>query len=79
MKCRIAGSDDYAKLEPLFKANAERLEHNFEKNYKPVCQKILSDMKHGLVFVAEKENEVEGFMMLTYEWSDWRNRVFLWF
>jgi GNAT superfamily N-acetyltransferase len=34
---------------------------------------ILSDPAKGIYFVAEIEGAVVGQLMITYEWSDWRN------
>jgi GNAT superfamily N-acetyltransferase len=38
----------------------------------------LADPHKGLYFVAEDGGEVVGQMMLTYEWSDWRNGWLWW-
>ena len=32
----------------------------------------------GQYFVAEHAGEIVGQLMITYEWSDWRNGVFWW-
>ena len=48
-------------------------------NFEPVAQKILSHTDFGLVVIAEDtEKIVHGFMMFTYEWSDWRDGLFFW-
>lgn len=39
---------------------------------------ILADRNKGLYFVADGEGEVIGQMMITYEWSDWRNGWIWW-
>ncbi len=39
---------------------------------------ILRDTSKGLYFVALVEREVVGQLMITYEWSDWRNGNFWW-
>jgi GNAT superfamily N-acetyltransferase len=39
---------------------------------------LLRDASKGLYFVAEAEGQVVGQLMLTYEWSDWRNGTFWW-
>jgi GNAT superfamily N-acetyltransferase len=39
---------------------------------------ILKDPAKGLYFVAEAEGEVVGQLMITYEWSDWRNGNIWW-
>ena len=38
----------------------------------------LKDSTKGTYFVAEHENEVVGQLLITYEWSDWRNGNFWW-
>jgi ribosomal protein S18 acetylase RimI-like enzyme len=39
---------------------------------------VLADAGKGLYLVAEVAGGVAGQMMITYEWSDWRNGVFWW-
>jgi GNAT superfamily N-acetyltransferase len=39
---------------------------------------VLSDPAKGTYWVAEAGGEVVGQLMITYEWSDWRNGVFWW-
>ena len=39
---------------------------------------ILGDPSKGLYYVAEVEGEVVGQVMITYEWSDWRNGNLWW-
>lgn len=39
---------------------------------------ILDDPSKGLYFVAEVDAQVVGQLMITYEWSDWRNGNFWW-
>ena len=39
---------------------------------------VLSDPAKGIYFVAEAEGAVVGQLMITYEWSDWRNGNFWW-
>jgi ribosomal protein S18 acetylase RimI-like enzyme len=39
---------------------------------------ILSDSTKGLYFVAENDQRIVGQLMITYEWSDWRNADFWW-
>ncbi len=38
----------------------------------------LSDTKNGFYIVAEIQGKVIGCLMITYEWSDWRNGVQWW-
>ena len=39
---------------------------------------VLADPARGRYFVAEENGEVVGQMMITYEWSDWRNGWVWW-
>ncbi|HEX7373618.1 MAG TPA: GNAT family N-acetyltransferase [Steroidobacteraceae bacterium] len=41
-------------------------------------QAAFDDPGRGRYFVAEIDGQVVGQMMITYEWSDWRNGVFWW-
>ncbi len=34
--------------------------------------------QYGFYLVAEAAGEIAGGLMITYEWSDWRNKVFWW-
>jgi len=40
--------------------------------------RLLSRPGYGFYLVAESEGSVVGSLMITYEWSDWRNGVFWW-
>jgi len=39
---------------------------------------LISDNNKGFYLVAEQNDEVAGSLMVTTEWSDWRNGVFWW-
>ena len=39
---------------------------------------VLGDSTRGLYFVAERDGDVVGQLMITYEWSDWRNGWIWW-
>lgn len=39
---------------------------------------LLEDPAKGLYFVAEEAGQVVGQVMITFEWSDWRNGMFWW-
>lgn len=44
----------------------------------PGCRAVLQDPALGRYFIAELGSRPAGQLMLTYEWSDWRNGVFWW-
>jgi GNAT superfamily N-acetyltransferase len=39
---------------------------------------LLRDPAKGIYFVAEVDGEIAGQLLITYEWSDWRNGNFWW-
>lgn len=39
---------------------------------------VLDDPKHGFYVVAARGEEVVGSLLVTFEWSDWRNGLFWW-
>ena len=39
---------------------------------------VLNDPSKGVYYVAEVDGAVVGQLLLTYEWSDWRNGSFWW-
>ncbi len=39
---------------------------------------LLADSNKGIYFVAEHKGQVVGQLLITYEWSDWRNGWFWW-
>jgi ribosomal protein S18 acetylase RimI-like enzyme len=39
---------------------------------------LLKDPQKGFYLLAEEEGEIVGQVMVTFEWSDWRNGVFYW-
>jgi GNAT superfamily N-acetyltransferase len=41
-------------------------------------RRVLTDPSLGRYFIAEIDGQPVGQMMLTWEWSDWRNGMFWW-
>src|SRR6266536_972943 len=39
---------------------------------------VLGDTRKGIYFLAEANGAVVGQLMITYEWSDWRNGNLWW-
>jgi GNAT superfamily N-acetyltransferase len=42
------------------------------------CRAVLDDFSKGFYLVAELGGGVVGQLMVTYEWSDWRNGTIYW-
>jgi GNAT superfamily N-acetyltransferase len=45
---------------------------------RPGVEAVLSDTAKGVYFAACEEGKLVGQLMVTYEWSDWRNGNFWW-
>lgn len=39
---------------------------------------VLRDPEKGKYFIAEEEGKVVASLLITFEWSDWRNKWILW-
>ena len=44
----------------------------------PGVEAVLADPQKGFYVIAEADGEIVGGLMVTFEWSDWRNRWFWW-
>lgn len=68
---RIAGFNNAMAMETESRALGEET----------VCagvEAVFSDEGMGFYVVAEHAGDVVGALMVTYEWSDWRNGFFWW-
>ena len=39
---------------------------------------LIENSQWGFYIIAEKEGQIAGSLLITYEWSDWRNGLFWW-
>lgn len=77
---RIATAEDAGSLVRFNQAMAletEGKELSFDTISNGVAS-VFSDDKKGFYVVAEQNEVIVGGMMVTYEWSDWRNKWFWW-
>lgn len=77
---RQATSKDASAIVRFNLLIAEETEHlhlDGERLHKGV-QALLKDPSKGVYFLAESDGNVVGQLMITYEWSDWRNGNFWW-
>lgn len=44
----------------------------------PGVSSVFENHEYGFYLIAEYDNEIAGCLMITYEWSDWRNRLLWW-
>ena len=64
-----------------FQLNMAMETENMELDRQTVNQgvnQVLEDPAKGQYFIAEKNGNVIGSLLTTYEWSDWRNGTTLW-
>lgn len=77
---RIATAEDAGSLVRFNQAMAletEGKELSFDTISNGVAS-VFSDDKKGFYVVAEQNEVIVGGLMVTYEWSDWRNKWFWW-
>lgn len=77
---RLAGTGDLPALVGFNRAMARETEGREldVETLKAGVRALLEDERHGFYVVAEGGGEVVGSLLVTYEWSDWRNGVFWW-
>jgi GNAT superfamily N-acetyltransferase len=80
MKIRIASFEDAASLVEFNQAMA--LETEGKRLDTQILQSgveaVLNDEKKGFYAVAESDGRIVGGLLVTFEWSDWRDNWFWW-
>lgn len=66
-----------ARFNALLAAETEQITLDPDRLHKGV-EALLRDSAKGFYVLAKQDNAVVGQLMITYEWSDWRNGVFWW-
>ena len=80
MNIRIANFADGSSLIEFNQAMALETEGRRldAETLKRGVQSVFADEKKGFYVVAESDNLIVGGLMITFEWSDWRNAWFWW-
>ena len=80
LEIRIAQPSDLASLVEFNQAIAWETEQKKldEATLRAGVRAVLNDQQLGLYIVAVDDERVVGCLMITHEWSDWRNGVFWW-
>ena len=73
----LSDAETIAAYNAAMARETEHLELDQERLLEGV-RAVLRDSSKGLYWVAEIDGRVIGQMMITFEWSDWRNGVFWW-
>ncbi len=80
LEIRLGRSGDEATVAEFNRAlgvESERLELDVER-LRQGAAAVLADPAKGFYLIAESGGEIVGQLLITYEWSDWRNGVFWW-
>ena len=48
------------------------------KTLRSGIERVLADPNHGFYVVADTGRDIAGALLVTFEWSDWRNGWFWW-
>ena len=80
MNIRVASFEDADSLVDFNKAMALETEGKQLDTgvLRPGVEAVFHDEKKGFYVVAEEDAKIIGGLMVTYEWSDWRNSWFWW-
>ena len=77
---RLAVPGDAAALVEFNQAMALETESRSlaSETLRAGVETVLRDPRHGFYAVADTGREIAGALLVTYEWSDWRNGRFWW-
>lgn len=77
---RQATPDDAPIIATFNAMMAEETEHRVLDHsvLRQGVEQVLKDASKGVYFVAGVKQAVVGQLLITYEWSDWRNGTFWW-
>ncbi|MBN1820258.1 MAG: GNAT family N-acetyltransferase [Prolixibacteraceae bacterium] len=80
MIIRKAVYDDWAVIAEFQVAMALETEnlHLDRSTVEKGVKAVFKNPSKGIYFVGEKDNKVVGSLMITFEWSDWRNGNVWW-
>lgn len=80
MNIRLATADEVDSLVEFNQAMAIETEDKRldADTLKQGVSAVFSDDRKGFYVVAEVDGKIAGGLMITYEWSDWRNGWFWW-
>lgn len=80
LRIRLGCADDaevVAEFNRAMAVETEHLELDADRLRQGV-EAVFADPAKGFYLVAEQDGLVVGQLLITYEWSDWRNGLFWW-
>src|SRR5262249_12160290 len=80
LRVRAAAPHDAADIARFNAPMALETEHKTldAATLRAGVEAALADARHGFYLIAECDGDVAGCLMITYEWSDWRNGQWWW-
>jgi GNAT superfamily N-acetyltransferase len=80
MQIRFATPNDATTIANFNKAMALETENKIlnDETILEGVKNLLLQPQYGFYLVAEIDHEIVGSLMITYEWSDWRNGIIWW-
>jgi ribosomal protein S18 acetylase RimI-like enzyme len=80
IKVRLAAAADVPLLAQFNRRMAQETEQKVldEGTVTAGVQSLVAQPAYGFYVIAERNGEPAGCLMITYEWTDWRNGVFWW-
>jgi RimJ/RimL family protein N-acetyltransferase len=76
-KATLNDADAITTQNILLATESEEISLSYETVFTGV-KSLLSDPNKGFYVVAEENNKIIGQIMITFEWSDWRNTTIWW-
>jgi len=76
-KAVLSDAEVIAENNVLLARESEGEQLSFDMVLDGVKSVLLDDNK-GFYLVAEQKNSIVGQLMITFEWSDWRNQMIWW-
>ena len=80
IKVRLAGAADVPLLSQFNRQMAQETEQKVldPGTIAAGISSLLAQPAYGFYLIAERDDEAAGCLMITYEWTDWRDGVFWW-
>jgi len=76
-KAKICDAEKIAQNNVLMAKESEKINIEFKTTFDAV-KNLISHPKNGFYVIVEDNNEILGQLMITFEWSDWRNKQIWW-
>lgn len=76
-KAELRDAQTVAQFNTLIAKETENLDLDQDTALRG-AKAIIKDPHKGFYLVAETKGQIVGQLMVTNEWSDWRNKFFLW-